>query len=43
LNKFLLADQKQELEKLAIACADVTDDAQAKKSLQDFAAVIGGK
>ena len=43
LNKFLLADQKEELQKLAIACADVTDDAQSKKSLQDFAAVIGGK
>jgi hypothetical protein len=39
---FLLADQKEELRKLALACADVTDDAQAKKDLQDFAGVIGG-
>jgi len=39
---FLLADQKEELRKLAMACADVTDDAQAKKALQDFAAAIGG-
>jgi hypothetical protein len=43
LNKFLLPEQKEELRKLAIACADVTDDAQAKKSLQDFAVIIAGK
>ena len=39
---FLLAEQKEELRKLAIACADVTDDARAKKVLQDFAVTIGG-
>jgi hypothetical protein len=38
----LLADQKEELRKLAIACADVTDDAQAKKALQDFAQTMAG-
>jgi hypothetical protein len=41
LNRFLLAEQKEDLRKLAIACADVTDDAQAKKGLQDFAVAIG--
>ena len=43
LKKFLLADQKEDLRKLAIACADVTDDAQAKKGLQDFAVAIAGE
>ena len=42
LKKFLLPDQKEELHKLALACADVTDDAKAKKDLQDFAAVMAG-
>ena len=40
LKKLLFADQKDSLRKLAIACADVTDDAQAKKGLQDFALAI---
>jgi hypothetical protein len=43
LKKFLLADQKEELQKLAIACAEVTDDAQSKKTLQDFAAAIANQ
>ena len=42
LKSFLLAEQKEELRKMAIAVADVTDDAQAKKALQDFARVIAG-
>lgn len=42
LSKFLPADQKAELKKLALACADVMDDAQVKKALQDFAETIGG-
>jgi hypothetical protein len=42
LSRFLLADQKEDLRKLALACADVTDDAQAKKSLQDFALAMAG-
>jgi hypothetical protein len=37
LKNFLLPDQKEELRKMAIAVADVTDDAPAKKTLQDFA------
>lgn len=40
LAKFLLPEQKTELEKLAQACADVMDDAQVKQSLLDFAKVI---
>lgn len=40
LKAFLLADQKEELRKMAIAVADVTDDAPAKKALQDFARAI---
>lgn len=43
LKKFLLADQKEAMRKLAIACADVTDDAQAKKGLQEFALTIAGE
>ena len=39
---FLLAEQKEELRKLAMACADVTDDAQARKALQDFAQAMAG-
>jgi hypothetical protein len=42
LGKFLLADQKAELKQLALACADVMDDAQVKTALQAFAAAIGG-
>lgn len=42
LARFLLPEQKSELQKLAIACANVTDEPQVKKSLQDFAAVVGG-
>jgi hypothetical protein len=42
LKNFLLAEQKEELRKMAIGVADVTDDAQAKKALQDFARVIAG-
>lgn len=42
LKNFLLADQKDELRKMATAVADVTDDAPAKKALQDFARVIAG-
>jgi hypothetical protein len=42
LAKFLPADQKAELQKLALACADVVDDPEAKKALQAFAATIGG-
>jgi hypothetical protein len=42
LAKLLLPDQKAELKQLAIACADLMDDAQVKKTLQDFAAVVGG-
>jgi hypothetical protein len=42
LKNFLLAEQKEELRKMATAVADVTDDAQAKKALQDFARVIAG-
>jgi hypothetical protein len=42
LRKFLLAEQKDDLRKLALACADVTDDAQAKKGLQDFALAMTG-
>jgi hypothetical protein len=42
LAKFLPADQKAELKTLAQACADVMDDAQVKKALQEFAATIGG-
>jgi hypothetical protein len=42
LSRFLLADQKEDLHKLALACADVTDDAQAKKGLQDFALAMAG-
>jgi hypothetical protein len=42
LRKFLLADQKEDLRKLAFACADVTDDARAKKGLQDFALAMAG-
>jgi hypothetical protein len=42
LRKFLLADQKEDLRKLALECADVTDDAQAKKGLRDFALVMTG-
>jgi len=42
LAKFLQADQKAELKQLATACADVMEDAQVKKALQDFAATIGG-
>ena len=37
IRNFLLPEQKEELQKMAIAVADVTDDAQAKKALQDFA------
>ena len=42
LKSFLLAEQKEELSNMATAVADVTDDAQAKKALQDFARVIAG-
>jgi hypothetical protein len=42
LKSFLLAEQKEELRKMAVAVADVTDDAQAKKALQNFARVIAG-
>jgi hypothetical protein len=41
-RKFLLPDQKEDLRKLALACADVTDDSQAKKDLQDFALAMAG-
>ena len=41
LAKFLLPEQKLELKNLAIACANVTDEPSVKKSLQDFAAVVG--
>jgi hypothetical protein len=42
LAKFLEAPQKNDLHKLALACADVMDDAQVKAGLQDFAKVIAG-
>ena len=42
LAKLLLPDQKAELKQLAIACADVMDDAEVKKTLRDFAAMVGG-
>jgi hypothetical protein len=42
LAKFLLPEQKAELQKLAIACANVTDEPQVKQSLLQFAAVVGG-
>lgn len=42
LKNFLLPDQKEELRKMATAVADVTDDAPAKKALQDFARAIAG-
>lgn len=42
LKSFLLADQKEELRKMALACADVTDDVPAKKALQDFARAMQG-
>jgi hypothetical protein len=40
LKNFLLAEQKEELRKMAIAVADVTDDGPAKKALQDFARAL---
>ncbi len=43
LSKFLLPEQKEELSKLAKACADVTDDAVSKKALQDFAVAIAAQ
>lgn len=42
LAKFLSPEQKKDLQELAIACANVTDEPQVKKDLQDFAAVVGG-
>ena len=41
LAKFLESAQKTELQQLARACADVMDDPQVKKSLQEFAAMMG--
>jgi hypothetical protein len=43
LSKFLLPEQKEQLSKLAKACADVTDDAVSKKALQDFAVAIAAQ
>ena len=38
----LTADQKEELKRLALDCAEVLDDAEVKKALQDFAVTVGG-
>jgi hypothetical protein len=43
LSKFLLPEQKEQLSKLANACADVTNDAVSKKGLQDFAFAIAAR
>jgi hypothetical protein len=40
LAKFLQAEQKSELQKLALACAEVMDDAQVKQGLKQFAKTI---
>lgn len=40
LAKFLEPQQKDELHKLALACANVMDDAQVKEGLQQFAKAI---
>jgi hypothetical protein len=42
LAKFLESTQKNDLRQLALACADVMDDAQVKAGLQDFAKAIAG-
>ncbi|MEZ5787274.1 MAG: hypothetical protein R3D62_12600 [Xanthobacteraceae bacterium] len=42
LAKFLDADQKQQLKELALACAEVMNDAQVRDRLQSFADVISG-
>jgi hypothetical protein len=40
--RFLQPDQKAELQKLAVACADVMNDARVKQDLQAFAQMIAG-
>lgn len=40
LAKFLEPEQKDQLHKLALACADVMDDPQVKQGLQQFAKAI---
>lgn len=42
LARFLQDEQKQQLKELALACADVMNDAQVKRSLQGFAAAVSG-
>jgi hypothetical protein len=42
LAKFLQPDQKAQLHELAIACANVMDDAQVKDGLQQFAKTMAG-
>lgn len=42
LAKFLQPEQKQQLKELALACADVMDDAEVKGGLQTFARTVSG-